>query len=54
MPGKQAVAQRVEAAEHLLASAEALCGPIERALRSVYKPMPDIPQDMAKLAKRLQ
>lgn len=54
MASNQAVTERVEAAERLLASAEALCGPIERALRSVYKPQYDIPKDILKLAERLQ
>ncbi len=54
MPSRQAVTERFEASERLLASAEALCDPIERALRSVYKPQYDIPKDMMKLAERLQ
>lgn len=53
MPGKQAAEERREAAEYLLEAARSLC-PIQSAIRAVFKPQYDIPEDMRKLMERLQ
>lgn len=53
MSGKQAVDDRTQAAAQLLESARSL-SPIQSALSAVYKPQFDIPEDLRKLAERLQ
>lgn len=53
MPGKQAVDERMQAASQLLETARAL-SPIQSALIAVFKPQFDIPEDILKLAERLQ